>query len=312
MSRPPIMICNLKPEQNVWKITICVVNVWNFKERNDQQRLEAIIQDAKAEQIHVVTCSCDLDVWKNNLQENQTYMVYNSEIMLYDMSMKVCDNKYKLFFNHSITITIVDIPDIPQHNFYFKSFTDFQNGDFIVDHLYDVIGAVQQVVRTQVSGAGKKACVNLTLSDECGAEMDVTLWEAYVNQFINYAAKNGHVFLILTHAWCFQSSGNLLQYGWKDGEACLTITNKDESPKGKVVLCLEGNNAVNTHTNVTYSKTTTPAAQNWSPEASISNTPSKRLSPDSVQDLEGPDLLSPKLSTTKSVKTKSGSNTKNK
>ncbi|KAL5075591.1 hypothetical protein RYX36_014575, partial [Vicia faba] len=139
----------------------------------------------QAEQIHVVTHFRDLDVWKNNLQENQTYMVYNGETMLYDMPMKVCDNKYKLFFNRSTTITTVDILDIPQHNFYFKSFTDFQNEDFIVDRLYDVIGAVQQVVRTQVSGAGKKACVfKVTLIYTCiysGAEMDVTLWEAYAN-----------------------------------------------------------------------------------------------------------------------------------
>ncbi|KAL5073337.1 hypothetical protein RYX36_012321 [Vicia faba] len=224
-----------------------VVDVWNVKDRNGQQHLEAIIQDEKAEQIHVVTRSCDLDVWKNNLLENQTYMVYNGETMLYDMPTKVCDKKYKLFFNRSTTISAVEISDIPQHNFYFKSFTDFQNGDFIGGRLY---GAVQQVVRTQVFGAGKKAC------------------------------------------------------------ACLTITNKDESPKGKVVLFLEDNNVVNTQTNVTHSKTTTYATQNWSPEASISITPSKWLSPDSVQDLEGPDLLSPKLSATNAAKTKSGRNTK--
>ncbi|KAL5066318.1 hypothetical protein RYX36_028055 [Vicia faba] len=72
MSRPPIMICDLNPEQNIWKIAIRVVDVWNVKERNGQQHLEAIIQDAKAEQIHVVTRSRDLDVWKNKLQENQT------------------------------------------------------------------------------------------------------------------------------------------------------------------------------------------------------------------------------------------------
>ncbi|KAL5100399.1 hypothetical protein RYX36_004726, partial [Vicia faba] len=117
---------------------ICVVNVWNVKERNAQQHLEAIIQDAKADQIHVVTRFRDLDVWKNKLQQNQTYMVYNGETMYNDTPVKVCDNKYNLFFNHSITITVVDIPYIPQHKFNFKSFTDFQNGNFIVDRLYDI------------------------------------------------------------------------------------------------------------------------------------------------------------------------------
>ncbi|KAL5099236.1 hypothetical protein RYX36_003563, partial [Vicia faba] len=69
MSRPPIMICDLNPEQNVWKIAIRVVGIWNVKEHNGQQHLEVIIQDAKAEQIHVVTRSCDLDVWKNKYRK---------------------------------------------------------------------------------------------------------------------------------------------------------------------------------------------------------------------------------------------------
>ncbi|KAL5075183.1 hypothetical protein RYX36_014167, partial [Vicia faba] len=60
MSRPSIMICNLKPEQNVWKIAIRVVDVWNIKERNGQQHLEAIIQDAKEFIPYVVMSSHDL------------------------------------------------------------------------------------------------------------------------------------------------------------------------------------------------------------------------------------------------------------
>ncbi|KAL5064729.1 hypothetical protein RYX36_026466, partial [Vicia faba] len=62
-----------------------------------------------------------------------------------------------------------------------------------------VIGVFQQVFRTQVANAGKKSCVNLTLSDESGTENDLTLWEAYVNHFMNYASESGHVILIITH-----------------------------------------------------------------------------------------------------------------
>ncbi|XP_058739409.1 uncharacterized protein LOC131611395 [Vicia villosa] len=94
----------------------------------------------------------------------QTYIVYNVETMINDMPSKVCDNKYKVFFNRATIITAVDVPDIPEHQFNFKSFTDILSGDFIVDRLY---GAFEQVVTNQVAGAGRKACVNLTLSDEC-------------------------------------------------------------------------------------------------------------------------------------------------
>ncbi|XP_058745885.1 uncharacterized protein LOC131618735 [Vicia villosa] len=207
MSRAPIMISELKPEQNVWKIVVRVVGIWIVKERNGQQHLEAILQDVKAYQIHVVTRSRDLESWKKILQENQTYMVYNGEALMNDMQLKVCDNKFKLFFNRSTTITALDIPDIPSHTFHFKSLTEFLNGNFKVDRLYDVISVVQQVIRTQGAGAGKKACINLTLADECGAEMELTLWEAYASQFMNYTA-DGQLVLILTHSWCRQSSSN--------------------------------------------------------------------------------------------------------
>ncbi|XP_058734815.1 uncharacterized protein LOC131606617 [Vicia villosa] len=191
MSRPPILISELKPDQNVWKIAIRVVDLWD------------------GDQIHVVTRSRDFEIWKKTLQEMQTYIVYNGETMINEMPCKVCDNKYKAFFNRATTVTAVDIPDIPTHNFNFKSFSDFLNGEFIVDRLYDIpylihvlniIGAVQHVVMTQVAGAGKKACVNLTLSDKCGTEIDVTLWEGYANQFMNYAAeRNGK--LNISNAW---------------------------------------------------------------------------------------------------------------
>ncbi|KAL5064576.1 hypothetical protein RYX36_026313 [Vicia faba] len=92
---------------------------------------------------------------KKTLQDIQTYMAHN-EALLYDMPLKVCDNKYKLFFSCATTITAVDIPTILVHCLHFKPFVDFLQGYFVVDRLYDVIGAVQQVVRTQVTGAGKK------------------------------------------------------------------------------------------------------------------------------------------------------------
>ncbi|XP_058761709.1 uncharacterized protein LOC131635113 [Vicia villosa] len=186
MSRPPILISELKPDQKFWKIAIRVIDVWD------------------GDQIHVVTRSRDFELWKKTLQEMQTYIVYNGETMINEMHMKVCDNKYKVFFNRATTVTAVDVLDIPEHSFNFKSFSDFLSGEFIVDRLYDIIGVVQHVARTQVAGAGKKACVNLTL----GAEMDVTLWEGYASQFMNYKAESGHVFLILTHAWCQVSSSN--------------------------------------------------------------------------------------------------------
>ncbi|KAI5420673.1 hypothetical protein KIW84_044494 [Lathyrus oleraceus] len=54
----------------------------------------------------------------------------------------------------------------------------------------DVFGVLHQVVRSQIGGSGKKACINVTLSDDCGAELDVTLWESYANQHTSYIKDN--------------------------------------------------------------------------------------------------------------------------
>ncbi|KAI5417453.1 hypothetical protein KIW84_042165 [Lathyrus oleraceus] len=47
MSRPPIMICDLRVDKNVWKLAIRVVDLWIVKEQNGQQHFEGVIQDSK-------------------------------------------------------------------------------------------------------------------------------------------------------------------------------------------------------------------------------------------------------------------------
>ncbi|KAI5404743.1 hypothetical protein KIW84_051777 [Lathyrus oleraceus] len=70
MSRPSILIADLKLEQNIWELAIRIVNLWIVKERNRQQHVEAIIQDAKGDQIHIVTRNRELDLWKQIIEEH--------------------------------------------------------------------------------------------------------------------------------------------------------------------------------------------------------------------------------------------------
>ncbi|CAL5186562.1 unnamed protein product [Lathyrus oleraceus] len=137
MSRPPILITELMPDQKVWKIAICVINLWIVKERNGQQHVEAIIHDVEGHQIHVVTRNHELDMWIQTLKEHYTYMVYNGDPRINDLLLKVCDNKFKLLFNGTTAITTIDMLEISLHKFKFKPFGDFSNGAFEVDRLYD-------------------------------------------------------------------------------------------------------------------------------------------------------------------------------
>ncbi|XP_050883814.1 uncharacterized protein LOC127087020 [Lathyrus oleraceus] len=145
----------------------------------------------------------------NKGYEHRTYMVYNGDHLTNELPLKIRDNPLKLFFNGGTTITMVDRSEILEHKFDFKPIVDFLHEDFQVNHLYDVIGVLHQVVKTQVAGRGRKACVNILLSDEIDYEIELTFWEAYINQFMPYKTKHtthGHTIIIITHAMCQQSS----------------------------------------------------------------------------------------------------------
>ncbi|CAK8535757.1 unnamed protein product [Lathyrus sativus] len=138
MSRAPIMIADLKLGNNVWKLAIHIVDLWTVTERNGQQHFECVIQDSKCDKIHVVTRNRDFDLWKQRLQEHMTYMVYNGDPLNNNIPLKICENPLKLFFNSGTTITMVDLPEIPPHQFHFKPVVDFLHEDFQVNRLYDI------------------------------------------------------------------------------------------------------------------------------------------------------------------------------
>lgn len=74
----------------------------------------------------------------------------------------------------------------------------------------DVIGVLQDVVKTQMAGGGKKSCANITLRDEAGNIIEVVLWDDYGKQFMSYNTSNkspGPTVIVLTHAWCKQNQG---------------------------------------------------------------------------------------------------------
>lgn len=47
MSRPSLLITNLRPDLKVWKIAVRVIDLWVVKEHNGNQHVEAILQSVK-------------------------------------------------------------------------------------------------------------------------------------------------------------------------------------------------------------------------------------------------------------------------
>ncbi|CAL5187587.1 unnamed protein product [Lathyrus oleraceus] len=113
MPRPPIFIGDLKQGIKIWKMPIGIIDIWTVIKRNDQQYLELVIQDAKGEQIQVMTYSRDFKQWVDKLNEYDTYMLYNSEHVVNSLQYEVCDNKLMLLFIGGTTVSKIDIPDFP-------------------------------------------------------------------------------------------------------------------------------------------------------------------------------------------------------
>ncbi|XP_058732947.1 uncharacterized protein LOC131604532 [Vicia villosa] len=205
MSRPPILINDLVRGNQVWKMHIRVVDVWVVTEKNGNQHLEAVIQDVKGDKIHVTTLGRDFQDWIEVVKEHETYFLYNGEPVDNDGPFKVCANPLKLIFNGGTTMSKVAIPEIPTHSYTFHPIESFLKADYKHDHLYDVIGVLQDVLKTQMGGGGRKSCVNISLRDVEGNVIELVLWEDYAKQFNNYTTPNnfaGPTIIVLTHAWC--------------------------------------------------------------------------------------------------------------
>ncbi|CAL5199457.1 unnamed protein product [Lathyrus oleraceus] len=171
MSRPHILIKDLVKGNQVWKM----LDLWVVKEKSGLHHLELVIQDTKGDEIHVTTRNREFKDWIEQLTEHETYYFYNGEPMVNNGTFKVCPNKLKVVFNGGTIVSKMSIPIIPPHQSKFKAIDDFLSGKFTTDLLYDVVGVLQDVVKIQMGGGGKKSYVNITLRDEAGNIIEVVL-----------------------------------------------------------------------------------------------------------------------------------------
>ncbi|XP_058750080.1 uncharacterized protein LOC131623070 [Vicia villosa] len=219
MSRAPILINDLVKGNQVWKMLIRVVDLWVVNEKNGNQHLEMVIQDVKDDKIHVTSWNRDFKDWFEQVKEHETYIMYNGEPVDNEGPLKVCSHPLKLVLNGGTTMMKAALPDIPTHNYILlillghMSMNEIvSNVGLLASYFLDVIGVLQDVVKTQMGGGNRKSCVNITLRDVEGNVIEVALWEAYGKQFMNYTTPNntsGPTVIVLTHAWCKPNSDSL-------------------------------------------------------------------------------------------------------
>ncbi|XP_045802569.1 uncharacterized protein LOC123896193 [Trifolium pratense] len=165
-----------------------------------------VIADSKGDRVQAITRHKEFEHWKDFVVYNNVYVLHNCHVYDNDAGFKTCDSPYKVVFGSGTKFMKDDsITNIPSHHFRFKSFKEVQDGKFKINLLYEIIGVLHEVVKTQTATSGRKPCTNLILANESGDMVDVTLWEAFSTQLQNFISgrkEKGPIFLILTHAQC--------------------------------------------------------------------------------------------------------------
>ncbi|XP_058774833.1 uncharacterized protein LOC131649106 [Vicia villosa] len=269
MSRAPILIKELVQGNQVWKMHIRVVDLWVVTEKTGYQHLECVLQDGTGDQIHVTISRWDFKDWIEQIKEHETYYLYNGEPVANDGPLKVCSNPLKILFNGGTTLTKVDMPDIPPHKFNFHAIENFLNGHFKPDMLYDVIGVLQDVVKTQMGGGGKKSCTNITLRDVVGNAIEVALWGDFSKQFMDYKTLGKHVgptIIILTHAWCKPNTVSglpSLSNAWNGSKLLINLDHPQVETFKTSFGAADLSNASNLSLSLTCDSSIQSTNQNW-------------------------------------------------
>ncbi|XP_058780631.1 uncharacterized protein LOC131654577 [Vicia villosa] len=253
MSRAPILINDLVKGNQVWKMMIRVVDLWVVNEKNGHQHLEMVIQDGdnihvttwnrdfkdwfeqvKEHETFILyngepvdnegplkVCSHPLKLIFNG--GTTMTKVALPDIPAYKYIFHPIDNFLKGSYKHDMLygeISLCDFCTLVTYLFLLlQSHHIHEICQILIFALFaaynsDVIGVLQDVVKTQMGGGGRKSCVNITLRDVEGNVIEVALWDGYDKQFMNYTTPNnisGPTIIVLTHAWCKPNTGfNLL------------------------------------------------------------------------------------------------------
>lgn len=206
MSREFDFIKDLTKDREIWKIAVRVVDSWTVIGTNGNPHLEMVIVDAKGDRVQAVTRYKEFEHWKSFIVDHKVYVLHNCHVYPNDTGFKICEGPFKVVFGSGTKLTTGDdITNLPPHEYRFKSFKETRDGKFKINVLYEIIGVLHEVVKTQPLAAGKKPCTNLVLAKESGDLVDVTLWESFSLQLMKFIAdrkEKGPIILILTHAQC--------------------------------------------------------------------------------------------------------------
>ncbi|KAL1218145.1 Replication protein A 70 kDa DNA-binding subunit B [Cardamine amara subsp. amara] len=187
--------------------TVRLLHKWeyiNFKKDNELLGMNLLLLDENNNTIQGTMHHSLLSKFGNTLCEGNLIEISNFIVQDCNKSYKVSDHKFMLRITETTKIHSVEqqIYQIPKENFCFQSYDAFvKSVDMTID-LFDAIGYIKHIEKTDVRSKATHALrrVTLTLMLEGGIEIPATLWAEQAEQFEDKyrAVENNNIVLIMT------------------------------------------------------------------------------------------------------------------
>ncbi|CAJ2636331.1 unnamed protein product [Trifolium pratense] len=151
MSREFDFIKDLTKDREIWKIVVRVVDTWTVIGTNGFPHIEM------GDRVQAITHHKEFEHWKEFVVYNNVYVLHNCHVYDNDAGFKTCKSPFKVVFSFGTKFMKDDsLTNIPPHHFRFKSFKEVHDGKFKINILYEIIGVLHEVVKTQIAASGKK------------------------------------------------------------------------------------------------------------------------------------------------------------
>ncbi|XP_045831649.1 uncharacterized protein LOC123923042 [Trifolium pratense] len=198
-------------KKEIWRLGVILDDMWIVSKGESEVIMEMLLRDIKGYTIQATVMTDDIEKWKEQLAQGQTYSMRNFRVADNDSQYKMTPHKFRLIFVGATRVTAVEIPEIPKTHFYFKDFEEISNGTFRTDLLVDAIGVVNSIGKIVTATTTRKANVAFTIKDQRDKELDCTLWDLVSDQFINgynQRSNNDPCVIIMRHVRVREAQGS--------------------------------------------------------------------------------------------------------
>ncbi|CAH9109725.1 unnamed protein product [Cuscuta europaea] len=189
--------------KTTWAVKVKVVRAYELPpQARGGQRMELVLMDSQGEKIHGLIKRPQLGLFRSKIQENGVYAIREFLVMDNYYTYKATTHAYLIEFYGKTVVKDINPDVVPNSVFDFQQFEVLQTLRVVDDkQLMDVVAKVLTKVTPQnhVINGKPERLMELTLEDADGNRLGCTLWNNYIDQFLDYYEdhKEDPIFVIV-------------------------------------------------------------------------------------------------------------------